>query len=78
MGLERPTPYEYEVLDRYLETAFNILEGMSNVAEAEQILAEYLAFHRNNGLPSHLEELLKELLRLKKTRDGQWHNEGYC
>jgi hypothetical protein len=66
----RPTPRDYEILDRYLEVTFQLLEGIADVVEARQTLRSYLELHRREHLPPEMEQLLKELFVEKCHREG--------
>lgn len=52
---------DYEILERYLETAFVLLEGAHSVEEARSHLRDYLEWHRRNNLGPELESFLIEL-----------------
>ncbi len=56
-----PTDEDYQVFDRYLKTAVQLLEGVADVEEAHGTLSRYLEFHRQQGLQPELEELLIQL-----------------
>ncbi len=61
-------PRDYEVLDRYLRTAFQLLEGFAEVEEARETLRDYLEFHHQQRLPPELAQLLIDLFFLKCRR----------
>ena len=63
-----PTPRDYEVLDRYLQTAFQLLEGFAEVEEARETLRDYLEFHHRQRLPPEMAQLLIDLFFLKCRR----------
>ena len=51
---------DYEILDRYLEAAFQLLEGIADVEEARTTLNSYLQYHRLHQLPPEMEVMLRK------------------
>ena len=61
---------DYEILDRFLGTAFQLLEGFADVKEARATLDSYLQYHRQHQLPPEMEEMLLKLFQEKCQKEG--------
>ncbi len=64
-----PAAEDYETLDRYLEAAAQLLEGIADVDQARDTLSRYLEYHRQRSLPPELAELLIQLFFQKCSRE---------
>lgn len=74
-----PTPEDYEILDRYLKTAFQLLEGFTDIERSRCTLSEYLQFHRSRRLPDEFEDFLIRLFFEKCSREfGLQHEDPCC
>ncbi len=56
-----PSAEDYAILDRYLQAAIQLLEGVADVDTARDTLSRYLEFHHAHDLPPDLSELLIKL-----------------